>query len=174
MPHEIFCTIKGKTQGQISQGAGKPDSMGQSSRGKGYEDKISVYAFSEGLTVARDLTSGTTTGKRQHQPVTFTKLIDKSSPQLWQAASRNETLEKMEFEFYRNDPSGAGKAQMFYKITYENCTICEIRDYTPLTINPANNFFGNMQDVSFTFMKVTWDHNGGKTSGSDDWSGDAH
>jgi type VI secretion system secreted protein Hcp len=169
MPHEIYATIKGKKQGDMSKGASKSDSIGQHAR-HDHEDRVTVFAFGSGTVVPRDMASGVATGTRHHQPVVFTKLVDRASPQLAQALAQNELLDEVVFEFYRNDPGGMPKPQQFYKITYKDCTIVEIRDYTPLTINPQNNFFGNMEDVSFTFKHVKWEHLGASTSGEDNYA----
>ncbi|XSC42410.1 type VI secretion system tube protein TssD [Bradyrhizobium sp. RDT10] len=105
MSLEAYMTIKGKKQGDISKDASKPVSIGQVGKSDaGKQGKITVVAFTSGIIVPRDVTSGVATGARNHQPVLFTKFFDRASPLLWQALATNEVLEEVVCEFYRTDP----------------------------------------------------------------------
>jgi type VI secretion system secreted protein Hcp len=168
MPHEMYATMKGKKQGDIHKGASKQDSIGQFAKSDtANQDKITVFAHNAGTVVPRDMTTGVATGTRSHTPVTITKLLDRTSPQIAQAIATNEVFDEVVIEHYRNDPGGMAKPQMYYKVTYTNCTLVETRQYTPLTINPNNGYFGNMEDVSFTFKGVKHEHTASSTSGED-------
>ncbi|WP_064737405.1 Hcp family type VI secretion system effector [Bradyrhizobium sp. Ai1a-2] len=170
MSLEAYMTIKGKKQGDISKDASKPDSIGQVARSDtSNQSKITVVAVAAGITVPRDMTSGVATGARNHQPAVFTKFFDRASPLLWQALATNEVLEEVVCEFYRTDPSGMPQPQNFFKVTWKNATLIEGKGYVPLTINPQNNFYQNMEDWSFTYKEVKWEHIPGSTSGEDKW-----
>ncbi|MGY8683193.1 Hcp family type VI secretion system effector [Bradyrhizobium sp. UFLA05-153] len=167
---EAYITIKGKKQGDISQDASKPDSIGQVAKSDSdNQSKITVVAFTSGIIVPRDMTSGVATGTRNHQPVVFTKFFDRASPLLWQALATNEVLEEVVCEFYRADPAGMPKPQNFFKTTWKDATLIEGKAFVPLTINPQNNFFQNMEDWSFTYKEVKWEHIPGSTTGEDKW-----
>ncbi|WP_050631901.1 hypothetical protein [Bradyrhizobium viridifuturi] len=43
----------------------------------------------------------------------------------------------------------------------------EGRAYVPLTIDPKNNFYQNMEEWSFTYKEVKWEHIPGSTSDED-------
>ncbi|WP_179880025.1 MULTISPECIES: Hcp family type VI secretion system effector [Bradyrhizobium] len=170
MSLESYMTIKGKKQGDISKDASKPDSIGQVAKGdSGKQAKITVVAFTSGIAVPCDVTSGIATGARNHKPVLFTKFFDRASPLLWQALATNEVLEEVLCEFYRTDPGGMPQPQNFFKITWKNATLIEGKAYVPLTINPQNSFYQNMEDWSFTYKEVKWEHVPGSTSGEDKW-----
>lgn len=164
---EAYITIKGSKQGDISKDASKPDSIGQVAKGdSSKQGKITVVGFTSGIVVPRDLTSGVATGARNHEPVLFTKFFDRSSPLLWQALASNEVLEEVVCEFYRTD---SAQPQNFFKISWKNATLIAGKAYVPLTINPQNSFFQSMEDWSFTYKEVKWEHIPCSTSGEDKW-----
>lgn len=170
MALEAYITVKGNKQGDISKDASKPDSIGQIAKSDAsFHSKITVFGFASGIVVPRDMTSGIATGARNHQPVVFTKFFDRASPLLWQALATNEVLEEVVAEFYRTDPGGMPAPQMFFKTTWKNATLVEGKSYIPVTLNPQNNFYQNMEDWSFTYKEVKWEHVPGSTNGEDKW-----
>ncbi|WP_420965340.1 Hcp family type VI secretion system effector [Bradyrhizobium sp. B120] len=170
MSLEIYLKIKGKKQGDISKDASTPDSIGQVAKGDSdKQGKITVVAFTSAISVPCDPASGVATGPRNHKPVSFTKYFDRASPLLWQALATNEVLEDLVCEFYRPDPGGMPQPQNFFKISWKNATLVEGKAHVPLTINPQNSFFQNMEDWSFTYKEVKWEHGPCSTSGEDKW-----
>ncbi len=97
MVTQFFVTVTGAKQG---------DFKGESTQ-KSHEGKIQGVAFSYGVLSPRDGTSGLPTGKRQHQPVVFSKEWGASSPQFYQAIYTNESLPTVLFEFFVANISGA-------------------------------------------------------------------
>ncbi|SCZ56684.1 type VI secretion system effector, Hcp1 family [Photorhabdus luminescens] len=77
MANMIYVTIKGESQGLISQGCSTLDSIGNRYQ-NGHENQIMVLQFNHGLTVAQNV---------NYQPVNFIKLLDKLSPLLMIAAA---------------------------------------------------------------------------------------
>lgn len=170
MALESYIKIKGTKQGDISKDASKKDSIGQVAKADTtLQGMITVVAFASGIVLPRDLASGVVTGARNHQPVVFTKYFDKSSPQLWQALATNEMLEEVVCEFYRPDPGGAPQPQKFFTMTWNDATLIEGKAYVPLITDPNNKHFQCMEDWSFTYKKVKWEHGPGSTSGEDTW-----
>jgi type VI secretion system secreted protein Hcp len=154
----------------ISKGASSATSLGQvAATDTTNQDKITVVGFMADALIPRDPNSGVSTGSRIYQPVTFTKYFDCSSPLLWQGLANNLVIDEVLCEFFRPDASGASKPQLYYTITWKNVTLVEGKGYTPLVINPQNGFFQYMEDWSFTFKNVQWDHKASNTTGSDRW-----
>ncbi|MGC0600754.1 type VI secretion system tube protein TssD, partial [Escherichia coli] len=85
-------TIKGQKQGDISSEASTIKSAGSGAKFDKHGNEITVLALVGAVVNPRDPKSGVTSGARVHQPVTFTKLTDRSSPLLWQALAKGETL----------------------------------------------------------------------------------
>src|SRR6516225_11212653 len=167
MALEAYLTIN---QDNISKGASTASSIGQVAKtDSGNNDKITVIGFLADALIPRDPNSGVATGSRLYQPVVFTKYFDASSPLLWGALATNKVIDEVDAEFYRPDPTGLPKPQLFFKMTWKKVTFVEGKAYTPLVINPANSFFQYLEDWSFTFKQVQWDQVVSSTTGSDQW-----
>ncbi|CAM3295937.1 protein of unknown function [Xenorhabdus nematophila AN6/1] len=70
MSHIIYLSLKGKKQGLISAGCSTPESIGNRYQ-KGREDQIQVLSLNHSMSRDQNV---------NHQPVSFVKPIDKSSP----------------------------------------------------------------------------------------------
>ncbi len=167
MAMQAFLTI---TQDNISKGASSGTSLGQvAATDSTNYDKITVVSFLADALIPRDPNSGVATGARMYQPVVITKYFDSSSPLLWAALTTNKVIEQLLCEFYRPDPTGLAKPQLYFSMTWKKVTFVEGKAYTPLVINPQNSFYQYMEDWSFTFKQVQWDHKISSTTGSDVW-----
>ena len=167
MALQAFLTIN---QDSISKGASGSASLGQvASTDTANQDKITVIGFLSDAMIPRDPNSGVATGARMYQPVVITKYFDSSSPLLWGALAPNKVIQDVVAEFYRPDPAGLPKPQLFFKMTWKHVTFVEGKAYTPLVTNPANSFFQYQEDWSFTFKQVQWDQVISSTTGSDQW-----
>ena len=136
---------------------------------EGHEDEILVEAFSHNVTIPRDPQSGQPTGQRVHQPLQITKVFDKCSPMLYNALTSGEKMSKCELHFYRT--STAGQQEHYYTIELEDAIIVELSLHTCLIawiLDKAH--YTNMEDVSFSYRKITWRHEVAGTEGSDDWA----
>ena len=123
MNNPVFISIKGSTQGLITEGAFTPESVGNSYQ-DGHENEALVKAFSHNIKIPRDPQSGQPSGQRTHQPLTVTKLFDKSSPLLFNALTKGETLTDVELKWYRT--SYAGKPEHYFTMVLEDAVIVDI------------------------------------------------
>jgi type VI secretion system secreted protein Hcp len=158
--------VNGVTQGLITDGAFTADSVGNIFQ-EGRENEVMVQGFSHELTMPRDPQSGQTTGLRIHKPVIITKVFDKSSPLLLQALTTGEVMTSVLIKWYRI--SIKGTQEHYYTTELEDAIIVHIKDYMHNCQDPANSHFTHLQDVHFTYRKITWTHEVSGTSGSDDW-----
>jgi type VI secretion system secreted protein Hcp len=160
MPIEFYATVTG-----AKQGAFKPEGS-QSALGKG---KIPGIAFGYSVVSPRDPTSGLPTGKRQHQPVTFTKEWGASSPQFYQAVFNNENLTSVLFEFIGTGIDGKDFIDHTIKLT--NASIASVSEsvHDPEKGGPVIDS-RELQTITFTFQKIDIASNSGKTDAMDDWS----
>jgi len=166
MPTPAYLTIEGETQGPITSGTFTADSVGNTYQ-EGHEDEILVEAFKHNVTIPRDPQSGQPTGQRVHKPLTITKVFDKSSPLIYNALTSGEKMTKCELKFYRT--STAGQQEHYFTIELEDAIIVDIQAYMPNCQDPAQSHFTNLEDVSFSYRKITWRHEVSGTEGSDDW-----
>ena len=159
MAIQIYASFKGVRQG---------DFKGESTQ-KGREGMIPGVAFSYGVLVPRDTASGLPTGKRQHQPVVFTKQWGVSSPQFYTAAYTNETLSQVTFNFYVTGPTGIQQLDHTVKLT--NATIISVNQSLHLP-QPGGPVIDSreVQEISLTFQKIDITSIPGGTEAMDDWS----
>ena len=170
MPTPAYLSIAGSTQGNITEGAFTEDSVGNIYQ-EGHENEILVEAFSHTVTVPTDPQSGQPTGQRVHQPLTITKVFDKSSPMLYKALTTGERLPTCELKWYRT--SKTGTQEHYFTIRLEDAIITNITGRMPNCQDPNQAHFTQLEDVSFSYRKITWTHEIAATSGEDDWRAQA-
>ena len=134
---------------------------------EGHENEILVEAFSHTVTVPTDPQSGQPTGQRVHKPLTITKVFDKSSPMLYKALSSGERLPKCEIKWWRT--SSQGVQEHYFTTKLEDAIITNISARMPNCQDPSQAQFTHLEDVSFSYRKITWTHEIGSTTGEDDW-----
>lgn len=166
MPTPAFMTIEGANQGLITAGAFTEDSVGNIYV-EGHEDEVLVEAFNHEVMLPRDPQSGQPTGQRVHQPLTITKVFDKSSPLLFQALTSGERLTKCAIKWYRT--SSTGTQEHYFTIELEDAIIVDIKSHMPNCQDPGMAHFTHLEDVSVTYRRITWTHEASGTSGFDDW-----
>ena len=141
MTLQLYATVTGALQGAFKGEATSPKLL----------HKIPGVAFSYGVLDPHDAATGAPSGRRQHQPVTFTKQWGASSPQFYQAAYTNEVLTTVLFEFFL--PLSDGTESLDHTIKLTNATeefvillhvssfanTSTPRPYTPLTNGLSSN-----------------------------------
>ena len=167
MPIPCYLALNGAKQGDISSGATGADSVGTLSKSD-HEDEIQVQAFKMNMTVPTDPQSGQPTGRRIHNGITFTKVMDKSSPMIMQALTTGEQIDNATFNFFRTSTSGT--QEHYYTIELEQALVTDITTWFPNALQPENGPIGHMEDVSLSYKKITTTHEVAGTSGADDWN----
>ena len=111
MSNLVYLKITGEIQGNISSGCGTPESIGNRWQ-LGHENEILVFSLDNTIT---------NTGKGINiQGIRFQKLIDKSSPLLTNAITKNERL-FIEINFYRINRTG--RWERYYYIQLRNASL---------------------------------------------------
>ena len=166
MPTPCYISIEGKTQGNITAGAFTSDSVGNIFV-QGHEDEMLVQEFNHQVTVPTDPQSGQPAGQRVHKPFKFTVALNKAVPLMYNSLASGEMLPKVTLKWYRT--SVEGKQEHFFTTKLEDAIIVDIKDYMHNCQDPGNAHFTHLEDVHFTYRKITWTHEVSGTSGSDDW-----
>lgn len=166
MATPAYMSVTGKNSGLMTKDAFTAESVGNIYQ-EGHEDEVMVQAFSHEVAIPCDTQSGQPTGLRVHKPMVITKVFDKSSPILLDALCRGEEITSVDIKWYRT--SANGTQEHYYTIQLEDAKIVHIKDYMHNCQDPATVHFTHLQDVHFTYRKITWTHIAGGTSGSDDW-----
>lgn len=162
LAYTAYVTIEGASQGNITKDAGTRDSVGNLYV-EGHEDECYVLSFGHSVEVPIDTTSGAPTSRRVHKPLRIVKPFDKATPLLMQALVNGENLVTVEIKFYRT--GNTGLLEHFFTITLENAVIINI---SPSLIPTAADI-QMMETVTFTYQKITWEHEVAGTSTSDDY-----
>jgi type VI secretion system secreted protein Hcp len=158
MAVQIYASFKGIKQG---------DFKGESNQ-KGHEGTVPGVAFSYGVIVPRDTATGQASGKRQHQPVVFTKEWGASSPQFYTAAYTNEVLSQVAFNFYVTGPTGTQQLDHTVKLT--NATIVSVKQSLELPQQGGPVIDSReLEEISFVFQKIEITSIPGSTTATDDW-----
>jgi len=151
---------------------------------------ITPRNFSSVLSMMKaqyDIASGQLTGKRQHSPLLIIKKTDSSSPPLFQHANANSVLPSITITILwasglasgkiAGRPSSGSGEVIVSRITLTNAEISKVNRYTPrLTPRgpaPSRNAAVNtyeLEEVWFSFQKITFTNVMGSTSASDDWT----
>ncbi|CAM3134340.1 hypothetical protein BZK31_28740 [Pseudomonas floridensis] len=166
MATPAYISITGEKQGLMTEAAFTAQSVGNIYQ-EGHEDQAMVQAFSHEIAMPRDPQSGQPSGQRTHKPLCITKVFDKSSPLLLAALTAGERLSEVKIQWYRT--SNQGNQELYYTTLLEDAQIVEIKDYMHNCQDPGNSHFTHLEDVHFTYRKITWTHETCGTSGSDDW-----
>ncbi|MEH6352588.1 Hcp family type VI secretion system effector [Pseudomonas sp. 3JA] len=166
MATPAYMSIIGTKQGPITENAFTADSVGNIYQ-EGHTDEVMVQGFQHQVAIPRDPQSGQPTGPRTHHPLVITKVFDKASPLLLKALCSGESLSEVKIKWYRT--SASGTQEHYYTTTLEDAIIVEIKDYMLNCQDPANSHFTHLQDVHFSYRKITWNHIACSTMGVDDW-----
>ncbi len=157
MPMTSYLTLEGKNQGKIEGDCTQ----------KGREKTILVYAVSHQIEIPRDKLTGLPTGQRIHKPLTVTKHTDPATPLLYQACASGEQMKKWQLDYYHiNDK---GQEELYYQVQLENAIVVSINHYKPMTFVEENKPYHDMEEVSFTYEKITWSHKVANKEAIDNW-----
>jgi len=161
MSETVHLFLKTEKQGDI-KGESTMESLGR-------KDSIECVYYDHSVTTAREASTGTLTGRRQHHPILIRKRIDKASPLLHQALVSNEKVKEATFKFFRPNPKGDGTTEQFYSVIIKNGAIGSVKQYSPDALNPETTNYPPLEEVTFVFQDIEWRNESGKTSASDSW-----
>jgi type VI secretion system secreted protein Hcp len=152
-----YLAVNGKSQGDIK---------GDCSQGGDKKDKILVYSIDHKVEIPKDTHTGLPTGQRIHHPLTITKHKDQSSPKLFKACSTGEQTTAT-LDYYRVNSEGT--EEKYFTIKLEEAIVVNVREFTPTTFLPENKPYLDMEEISFTYSKITWTYNDGNVEYTDSW-----
>jgi len=132
------------------------------------ENSIEIHGFGHGLHLPTDNNTGKITGTRVHSALAFEKEFDSSSPYLYKAVAKGQTLKSAEFKWYRiND---AGQEVEYFNMLLENVKVVSICPHMLDTKNPATEKHNHLESVSMRYEKITWKYCDGNVQFSDAWN----
>ncbi|ANW22856.1 type VI secretion protein [Vibrio coralliilyticus] len=155
----MYMSITGQNQGEIKGGCTQSDDK--------KNGKILVYSYEQATSIPKNPHDGLPTGQRIHKPLSIVKAIDVASPKIFQALCKGERLTNVTLDFWRITSDGL--EELYYTIVLENAIIVDRKAYTPLTFLKENQAFMDMEEVSFSYSKITSTYNDGNISAVDSW-----
>lgn len=168
MSTSVYMTIKGTKQKDITKSASKEEVVGKQAYQKEFEDTVHVLEYEDRTHIKVQAQAGQAVGERIHEPIKITKLLDKSSPQLFQALTKREILEEVEITWY--SPLVDGKRQAYYKVKLENALVVEIAGSMGKVPNSEYSNAAFFEEVSITFSKIHKEHLIAGVGATDDWA----
>jgi type VI secretion system secreted protein Hcp len=154
-----YLTLTGAKQGVIKGGV----------TAKGREGTIAVTAVSHEITTPVDQVTGAATGKRRHEPIAITMMIDQATPKLYQTAVTNETLTTTKIGFWRPSADGSGTEMQYFTITLTNALIIDVTLNAHENDDPASAKGFEYEEIKLTYQKIEWTWNDGGITATDSW-----
>ena len=135
---------------------------------EGRENTIECTYFESECMTAREVQTGQATGRRQHKPLLIKKAIDKATPLIAKALTKNSKIDG-EFKFYRPNPAGDGTTQHFYTVKITNGRVASQKMSNEWT-RPGDPHAGPPQEeVTFVFQTIMWRYEVGGIEHEDSW-----
>ena len=137
-----------------------------------WEEMTCLFApslgFGHGLHLPTDNMTGKITGTRMHSALVFEKEFDSSSPYLYKAVAKGQTLKSAEFKWYKiND---AGQEVEYFNMFLENVKVVSICPVMHDVKNPAMEKHNHLENISLRYEKITWRHCDGNIIFADSWN----
>lgn len=105
--------------------------------------------------------SGQPTGTRRHAPITVVKDVDRSSPLLAQALTRNDVLTTWRVDVFGADQFGRRRSA--YTIELQRAFVVEI---SLTASDPASSL---REAVAFVYEAISWTWHDGEITVTDEW-----
>jgi type VI secretion system effector, Hcp1 family len=134
----------------------------------GREGSIEVNGFSHSLSLPTDGMTGKITGTCNHSAIIIQKEFDSSSPYLYKAVAKGQTLKSAEFKWYRiND---AGQEIEYFNMLLDGVKIVGVSPLMHDTKDPTKEKHNHLECVELRYEKITWKHCEGNIMFSDSWN----
>ncbi len=138
-----------------------------SSKVKGREGSMEVYAFEYGVHMPVDKFSGSNSGTRQHESARMIKSFDKVSPLLFQAACDGKTFKTLTIKWYRINEQG--KEEEYFSHLLEGVKVVSYEQRLFHTKEEAYHLRTHEDVTAFRFKKITIKSHDGNIAGIDSW-----
>ncbi|MGR5945682.1 Hcp family type VI secretion system effector [Enterobacter sp. C4G1] len=132
------------------------------------DGSIEIHSFAHGLHLPTDNMTGKITGTRIHSTLTFEKEFDSSSPYLYKAVAKGQTLKSAEFKWYRiND---AGQEVEYFNMLLEGVKVVGITPVMHNVKTPSMEKHNHLESIELRYEKITWKYCDGNIKFTDGWN----
>jgi len=132
------------------------------------DGSIEILEFQHELRIPTDNDTGSLTGTRKHEPFTFTKSYDASSPYLYKACSNGQTLREIKVSWFMIDDTGTEKE--YFRHTLENVKITSVNPKMFNVKDLDKERYPHLEEVSCRYGRITWSYLDGNIEFSDSWN----
>ncbi len=160
MPTMGYVRIEGEQQGQID-GPAEQD---------GEEGLIAIFSFDHEVAIPRKANEALTAGRPVHQEIVVGKLVDRTTPKLYQAMDQHEQLTRVEFSWYAYNDSGI--RELAFRIELENALVTRIRPSMPDFMDPDSDRYQFLEHVAIAYETITWSWGQGDVQFETSWHQD--
>ena len=145
---------------------GGADIKGSSTRNE-YEGSIELISLDHSVHIPTDGNTGKLTGSRLHAPFVFTKEIDTSSPYLYKAVTKGQTLKSAKFDFHKINESG--EPVVYFITTLENVKVVKVASKMHDVKDVSKEKYVHLEQVELRYEKITWSFVDGNIIHTDSW-----
>lgn len=131
------------------------------------EGSIEVIALDHKVEIPTDKHSGALNGMRRHNALNFTKAIDSSSPELFQAVTTGKTLNNVMLRFYNINNDGV--EQEYYRVEYEGVKVTSQELVLKDIKDEGSDQVTHLEKISMRYKKMTVTYAEGNLTHSDSW-----
>lgn len=131
------------------------------------ENSIEVIAMDHQIENQTDEHTGALNGVRRHKAVNLTKMVDKSSPELFRSATNGRTLKKVMLRFYNTNEEGI--EQEYYRVEYENVKMASFKTVVPNVKLADADRVSHLEELALRYEKITVTIAEGNLTASDSW-----
>lgn len=145
---------------------------GESPR-EAHADKCAILAFEYGIKSPKDVKTGASAGRRQHNNFAIIKELGANTPILFNICATNQNVKTVTVELFRTNTAGEEEKYMTFLMT--NAQIAGI-DYSTGFLGEGSARGGGEKDimecekVQFTFQRIEITADVDGTSAIDDWN----
>lgn len=128
-----------------------------------------IASYGAGAQSPRDVATGQASGKRQHQPITITKEVDKSDVLMTHLLHSGRIIPKLYLNFYSTpSPTGHPLISMNLSDVEVNVARASQSEATGGKRSKATNTM-ELEKIKFSFQKIEVTFHSGGASAMDDW-----
>ncbi len=135
---------------------------------RGRENTVEVLAFNHEVRIPTDPHSGALTGMRKHESLVILKKYDPSSPYLYKACCRGQTLKKVIIRWYDINESGAETE--YFRHELSDVKVTSVKPIMHNVKDGDKERYPHLEEVSFRYAKVNWLYHEGGLEYTDSWN----
>ncbi|OOG23470.1 Hcp1 family type VI secretion system effector [Thioalkalivibrio denitrificans] len=133
----------------------------------GRNGSVEVLQFDHQIRIPTDSDTGALTGTRKHEPLTFIKAFDKTSPYLYKACSNGQTLKEVIISWFRIDDSGTERE--YFRHRLEDVKVTSVAPTMHNVKDLEKERYPHLEQVAMRYGRITWTYVDGNIEFQDSW-----